>query len=210
MERQQEAMPQKGIAESMRVAVRNSGQDKQPLQTFLPDSCNGFWCGVSRLKEIRTFRNRVERVDHERRKWAIDRRACLRRVQEEFVSLNAIPTQCGRIAYPQPAIAKKQNQRPQTDPVRFVWIHIASLQDARNFFPRERSGWWFGDLRRFEGSCRIRWNPAALMHKAKECPERFELLPCRNILKGQDARNRRTESTSKFVMYEYPYRLANS
>src|SRR5262249_56135352 len=109
-----------------------------------------------------SLKNRVERVDRERRKWGIDRRGCLRRIQEEFVSLNAIPTQCGRIAYPQPAIAKKQNQRPQTDPVRFVWIHIASLQDARYFFPRERSSCCFGDLHRFVRSCRIRRDPAVV------------------------------------------------
>ena len=33
--------------------------------------------------------------------------------KKSLSTLNAIATQCSRIAYPQPAIAKKQNQRPQ-------------------------------------------------------------------------------------------------
>ena len=36
----------------MRVTVRNSGQDKQPLQTFLPNSCCGFWRRISIPEKI--------------------------------------------------------------------------------------------------------------------------------------------------------------
>ena len=70
----------------MCVTVRNSSQYKEPLQTLLPDSRCGFGSRESRPEKICAFRNRIQCFDDNGRQRAIDRRSCLCRVQEKYLS----------------------------------------------------------------------------------------------------------------------------
>ena len=73
----------------MCVAVGDSGQDEEPLQTLLPDSPRyGFGSRQSRPEKICVvLRNRIQCFDNKGRQRAIDRDSCLCGVQEKFVAL---------------------------------------------------------------------------------------------------------------------------